>query len=802
MSSNNSFLFSALLAALTGVASVFAAEFEVLDRFSVDGHTVLKGSADIPGGSFTVGVSTLVVKGGNIGIGTAGPMAKLELAAGADNEHIRINNNDGTGIYYQSGASYNYPVVSYHAWKDNELQNITGQIKFVDRPGTSGYPNTVRTSDIVFQTAHNWNGVSFGQYLDDTLAISANQNGGNVGIGRTNPVQKLDVYGNIRAASTDGPVYLVVDGIHDDYNYSSLQLWGGAANSWSLGHRYDQDHSFAIEEYIAPSDYSKRFVIKTGGNVGIGTANPGAALEITGQGLIRSSSNATLRLNRNGGWAAVPSYIQWETDAAATDMWKLGMQANSTNNMYLMYNSGNIMTMLANGNVGIGATAPARKLVVDGPGFLLNGNNAAGTEYEDWPESSLSIRRSDDFVNNGITMASFGYRSDPNYFTDNSVANIRIWTESGVGSVATSTNSTILRMSSPGPLSLGTGGTADRVYISSSGNVGVGTINPVANFDVGGTGSIKIPVGTTAERPAIPANGMLRVNTTTGKLEYYNNGGWTSIGSISATGGTVTEAGGYRIHTFTSNGTFTVTSGGNVEYLVVAGGGGGGQGYQAGGGGAGGYKTGTLAVTAGTAITVTVGAGGAGGPSVNSATLDKGSNGFDSVFATITATGGGGGASYWNGTVGSNTRGLDGGSGGGAGNTDGGADAGGSGISGQGNAGGSAPGYASPFSGGGGGAGGAGANGGGAEAYGNGGAGITSAISGASVGYAGGGGGGTYYAGLTTATHGGGIGGRGDPAALPVAGTANTGGGGGGGGGTWNAGAAGGSGIVIIRYPL
>lgn len=50
------------------------------------------------------------------------------------------------------------------------------------------------------------------------------------------------------------------------------------------------------------------------------------------------------------------------------------------------------------------------------------------------------------------------------------------------------------------------------------------------------------------------------------------------------TGGTVTTADGYRIHTFTSTGTFTCTKAGEVEYLVVAGGGGGGGAYGAGGG--------------------------------------------------------------------------------------------------------------------------------------------------------------------------------------------------------------------------
>src|SRR5210317_1543736 len=63
---------------------------------------------------------------------------------------------------------------------------------------------------------------------------------------------------------------------------------------------------------------------------------------------------------------------------------------------------------------------------------------------------------------------------------------------------------------------------------------------------------------------------------------------------ITATGGTITCSGDYRIHTFTGPGTFCVSCAGNatgsntVDYLVVAGGGGGGG--EGGGGAAGGFR--------------------------------------------------------------------------------------------------------------------------------------------------------------------------------------------------------------------
>ena len=68
-------------------------------------------------------------------------------------------------------------------------------------------------------------------------------------------------------------------------------------------------------------------------------------------------------------------------------------------------------------------------------------------------------------------------------------------------------------------------------------------------------------------------------------VSSINKNSWPR--SFSATGGTITESEGYRIHTFLSNGTFEVIldqGSKEIEYLIVAGGGGGGR-YGGGGGG-------------------------------------------------------------------------------------------------------------------------------------------------------------------------------------------------------------------------
>ena len=309
---------------------------------------------------------------------------------------------------------------------------------------------------------------------------------------------------------------------------------------------------------------------------------------------------------------------------------------------------------------------------------------------------------------------------------------------------------------------------------------------------------------------------------------------------VTATGGTITTSGNFKIHTFTGPGTFCVSCAGNpsgstlVDYMVVAGGGGGGGGYNnpvqrgAGGGGAGGFRespgtsSGSYSVSPlgtspavalsvpATAYPITVGAAGAGGYSTSSPGGPLASNGGDSSFSTITSTGGGfGGSSF---TPSPRSTGNGGGSGGGG-------SAGGVGST-SGGPGNSPP--VSPAQGTDGGGGNSGPNlggsgGGGATAAGTvnpcggtggpGGAGATTSINASPVAYAGGGGGGGGNCnGGTGGAGGGGRGGNSSgcgsvPPNNGIAGTDNTGGGGGGGsGGTNPIGGNGGSGIVIIRY--
>ena len=306
---------------------------------------------------------------------------------------------------------------------------------------------------------------------------------------------------------------------------------------------------------------------------------------------------------------------------------------------------------------------------------------------------------------------------------------------------------------------------------------------------------------------------------------------------ITATGGTITTSGDYKIHAFTGDGTFCVSTGAGpfatVDYLVVAGGGAGGQ-DAGGGGGAGGLRIGAITVpgcappavapgglpVTATTYPITVGGGGASAPTPGT----TGANGSNSIFSTITSTGGGGGGSYSSPGV----TGASGGSGGGGGAVA--PSVGGAGNTPptsppQGNPGGnSSPGGCNAHGGGGGGASAAGSNGincqGGAGGSGT----NVSTIFGTSPQpyyianvptagptstgiFAGGGGGGprgpAFAPGhVSQGGDGGGGDGRENGTETSYAGVANSGGGGGAGpaGASPQVGGSGGKGIVLIRY--
>lgn len=149
----------------------------------------------------------------------------------------------------------------------------------------------------------------------------------------------------------------------------------------------------------------------------------------------------------------------------------------------------------------------------------------------------------------------------------------------------------IANLSGTGMLALTGGGTSvsgrtligvtNQIAVTNGdGSAGSPTFAIATNPALPGAGGVGIPSGTTAERPASPSSGTFRYNSTTGLLEYYSAGTWTSLAAGSGvtsiatgtglTGGPITSTGTISIaNTAVTAGTYGTDSR-SVTFVVNA----------------------------------------------------------------------------------------------------------------------------------------------------------------------------------------------------------------------------------------
>jgi len=108
------------------------------------------------------------------------------------------------------------------------------------------------------------------------------------------------------------------------------------------------------------------------------------------------------------------------------------------------------------------------------------------------------------------------------------------------------------------------GGTANNYF---AGKVGIGDTTPSVSLDISATDAIRIPVGTTGERPT-GVNGYLRFNTTTTQFEGYDGSAWAAVGGGSTiTNDTSTATNVYPLFANATSGSATTIFTGNAKLL-------------------------------------------------------------------------------------------------------------------------------------------------------------------------------------------------------------------------------------------
>jgi hypothetical protein len=284
--------------------------------------------------------------------------------------------NDGSPL-----TAY-YNILNYFARRDNVKGNQTAQITFTDRPGTSTFPNNVRTSDIYLMTAKNFSGGQLGQYLDTTISVVANQDGGRLGISNLNPLYKLDVNGTLGVTGATTLSNLSGSGTRMVTASSTGLL---STQSIPIGTVTGTGTTNYLPIFTGSSSLGNSSIYDNG-NIGIGTNNPTVALDILNS---TSAQSAKIRLSTEFASAVRTLTIGsgdgiiWDLPGSTSQSPYIdiigGDNSVGGGNFIIKTQSSNRFTVRQNGNVGINTTTPSFLLDVNGTTGLqgaLTVNNA------------------------------------------------------------------------------------------------------------------------------------------------------------------------------------------------------------------------------------------------------------------------------------------------------------------------------------------------------------------------------------------------------------------------------------------
>ena len=388
---------------------------------------------------------TIKSDSGNVGIGTTTPNTKLSITSvwsnGTDSPLISSQVDSETlnkiGTYVESTTTA-ATAMTFYTHPANSSTSEKMRITSAGNVNIGGnYTSTTNTLQVTGNAAIGYTNAA----PTNGLLVA-----GNVGIGTIAPAAKLMIEGDY--ANMDGTVsystntkgiILNQNGVGGD----GMGLWfrqAGLTAGIGSTRVNSGDWATDLRFYTHPSEITnqntlyERMRINSEGNVGIGTIAPTAKLHVS------SSTSDLIRMTRGS--------ADYMFQLAGTTLYLL-------NNVTTTY----ALTVLNNGNIGIGTITPNAKLDVSGSAIITG---------------SLT-------VTNGITGSLFGTSSwavSASYISP-TTTNAFIQGGNSFGTTA------LLGTNDNQSLALETSGST-RMFISSSGNVGIGTTSPGYKFHVVG----------------------------------------------------------------------------------------------------------------------------------------------------------------------------------------------------------------------------------------------------------------------------------------------------------------------------
>jgi len=388
-----------------------------------------------------------ILSGGNVGIGTTNPLAKLDVASGA----IFLSNS------YYAGA---LPAVS--------VTPLTGEIRGGENAASSyGFLRLSAGSTVGEQSAIDI--VGYNSLATDAqlirLITSGNERmrvtqSGNVGIGTTAPGGSLDV----RNANSVSTALQVGGG-----TVGTFLTMHGSASAGGLSSIYT--NYFSSEGDLVLGTWTNRanqLYLKSNGNVGIGVTNPASKLTV------HVATDANFHVGTDGTELIFGAY-----NDAVSAYAPMQMYASEFN--------------LMSGNVGIGTTTPSGKLDVRDGNFVLTDADVAHG-VTDFGDSTSAYARlsplsgtagglgmwtwSDTGTDSAYRLMSILGSADP---TDTVPAiDLRGYKKNGGDIQALGSLETVLQISNAATPAL---------TVLGSGNVGIGTTSPSALLTLGTAGT-------------------------------------------------------------------------------------------------------------------------------------------------------------------------------------------------------------------------------------------------------------------------------------------------------------------------
>jgi hypothetical protein len=388
-------------------------------------------------GDLAVNTNQLYVdtSAGNVGIGTTGPGAKLEVYEPIQANTIAIFNQGGTDattplrLKSTNNSGYYEPTLETPAaLRITSTLDATSQFRLLPYSGNIWFQNTNSTGNINFS---GLNGADANQAQFYTASVYMK---GNVGIGTTAPGGLLEIEKNQNAST-----YLKVTNTDatDGSSRARIALTGGTVVQEMQSIAGDggyfgttSNHPFNIY-----TNGITRLTVSAAGNVGIGTTAPGARFAVT---------SPTTNIVFSEWLSSTGKHMLEIVESSAGE--SIIRQRNVSDVVTNQLNT-NGVSYFKGGNVGIGTTAPGQKL-------SLTSNGVISTTME---------FRSDDYTVSGSQ--------------DFSAAAIRAGWHYGSSGAYSEAGLTIM------------GATAENTFtpvahFKNNGNVGIGTTAPTAKTHI------------------------------------------------------------------------------------------------------------------------------------------------------------------------------------------------------------------------------------------------------------------------------------------------------------------------------